>query len=202
MQAMRWIVSGALTLFILWAIYIVSPYWALREFAVAVEHGDSQDVVERVNFRALRVSLAKQLVSAGMAEADPNDTLGPSELRLVAGTIAVADEPLVDNLLTAAGVIGLLGHRTTAAEADSVRHPFDIKTGLLTRLGELLRASTWRGFRNVYFSLPPGAPTGRRYRLQLRLSRMTWRLVAIELPADLRQRLVERIIGRRRSAKP
>ena len=198
---MRWIVSGVLTVFILWAIYIVSPYWALRDFAEAVESGNAQKVVDRVNFRALRVSLAKQLVSAGMEEADPKDALGSSELRLVAGTIAVADEPLVDNLLTAGGVIGLLGRRTAETQ-DTARHPFDAKASLLTRLGQLIRASTWRGFRNVYFSLPPSAPKDQRYRLQLRLSRMSWRLVAIDVPASLRQRLVDRIIGRHRSAKP
>ena len=199
MQVMRWIASGALTIFVLWAAYIVSPYWALRDLAVAVEHGQAAAVDRRVNFRALRVSLAKQLVSAGLAEADPNDTIGPSDLRLAAGTVAVADEPLVDSLVTAAGVIRLLGPGI-GSETGSVPRPFADGADVLRHLGDLISASTWRGFRNVYFSLPAGAPAGRRYRLQLRLSRMTWRLVAIDLPADLRQELVGRIIGRRGAA--
>jgi hypothetical protein len=69
-------------------------------------------------------------------------------------------------------------------------------------LADLVAASRWRGFRNVYFELPPEEPSERRFRLQFRLSRLKWRLIGVDLPEGVRQRLAGELLRRVRAAEP
>jgi hypothetical protein len=77
--------------------------------------------------------------------------------------------------------------------------PFSGAFRAFDRLEEALRASRWRGFRNVYFSLPIEASRESRFRLQLRVSGLTWRLVAIDLPPDSRRQVAEAALSRQRA---
>ena len=68
----------------------------------------------------------------------------------------------------------------------------------LGRVTAFLQASRWRGFRNVYFTLPPGAAADRRVRLQFRLSRLAWRLVGVEPTPETRARLLSELVRLKR----
>jgi hypothetical protein len=58
----RWGLWVSLTLGILLSVYLASPLIALHSIASAVETKDAVALTERIDFAALRRSLAKQLV--------------------------------------------------------------------------------------------------------------------------------------------
>lgn len=190
---MRWLFGGATALFLLWAGYVSSPYIALLRLASAVASADVAQIGDIINARALRVSLAKQIVADGLATRAAGALAG-SEADLAKATIAVAADPFLEAYVTPENVTALL----TGIEVGRLRGS---GTGVAGRIGASARTlatvvggSRWRGFRNVYFTLRPGRGTAEGVRLQLRLSRLHWRLVAIELPASYRAAVAEALL--------
>lgn len=193
---MRWLFGGATALFLLWAAYVASPYIALLGLASSVVSADVPQISERINLRAIRQSLAKQVVGEAVASRG-GAGLGGSEADLAKATIAMAADPFLDRIVTEPGIAGLLADTGLRSMGGA---------GALDRLAKaprqvlaLATVSRWRGFRNVYFTLPPGVAAPEQVRLQLRLSRLSWRLVGIDLPHAARARLAEAIISTRGS---
>lgn len=191
---MRWFAAIVLALLVVWLGYAVSPYWALYRLAQAVEHGDVDGIAARVNSRALRFSLAKQ-IGQDLAAAERGGIAGP-DAQLAAGTAAMLAEPFLDEVISPRGILQLL--RTTPSGETGTGSLFSGGAAVsLDDLDDFMAASTWRGFRNLYVTLPPEEPRETRFRLQLRLGQLRWRLVSLELPARLRQRIVETAMRRR-----
>ncbi|WP_375461270.1 DUF2939 domain-containing protein [uncultured Enterovirga sp.] len=189
---MRWFVAITLVLLLGWILYLASPYWAIYRLAAAVERGDVAAVSARVNLKALRVSLAKQ-IAADLAAADRSGGISGSDAQLAAATVLALADPFLDEVLTADGILRLL--RTSSSGEVGSGSPFSQGRGVsLEDLDDFLGASTWRGFRNVYINLPPDEPREERFRLQLRLGQLRWRLVSLELPSALRKRIAETLI--------
>ncbi|KMO21825.1 DUF2939 domain-containing protein [Methylobacterium platani] len=65
----------------------------------------------------------------------------------------------------------------------------------LGQLFALFRSAEPRGFRGIVVSYPPDRPLENRFRLRLRLRGWTWRLVDLELPGALRERISQRLTG-------
>lgn len=65
----------------------------------------------------------------------------------------------------------------------------------LSQLFALFRSAEPRGFRGMVVSYPPDRPIENRFRLRLRLRGWTWRLVDLELPGALRERISQRLTG-------
>lgn len=192
---MRVFVAGLLALVAAWLLYLASPYYALYRLGQAVEAGNVAEVTSRVNVRALRFSLAKQVASEIVASESNHGIATPDAERAAGAALALAD-PLLDDFVTPSGVARLLraGAPGSAGGSAFARDGVD-----LDDLDDFLGASSWRGFRNVYFLLPPGEPPGSRFRLQLRLGQMTWRVVSLELPDDVRRRIATDLLKRRRT---
>jgi hypothetical protein len=191
---MRWFVGSAAALLLVWTLYVASPYWALVDLAGAVEARNASAIANRVNFRALRVELAKQIVAAGMASRPVADALGSPNANLAAGSLAVAADPLLERLVTPEGFVALL-QDLGPSRSEPVRLAGRLRPnaeGLRTAV-DLVRTSRWRGFRNVYFTVAPspGLPSAR---LQFRLSRLKWRLVGFDLTPEARQRLLDELV--------
>jgi hypothetical protein len=193
-DTMRWFVGSAVTLLLVWMLYVASPYWALADLASAVETRNTSGIAGRVNFRALRVELAKQIVAAGMASRPLATALGSPDANLAAGSLAVAADPLLERLVTPEGLVALL-QDLGPDRAEPVRLAGRLRPNLegLRTAADLVRTSRWRGFRNVYFTVAssPGLPSAR---LQFRLSRLKWRLVGFELTPEARQRLLDELV--------
>lgn len=190
---MRWFVRGAVVLALLWGLYLASPYWTLWRLASAAQARDAARVVAFVNLRAVRVALAKAVLAEGVAQGKAAG--GAADAQGAAAAIAAAAEPLLERIVTPEGVAALLGdlwsgRDVTAAEAARPRRRWQ------DLVSDTLRTSRWRGFRNVYVLVPPQPGASPQYRLQLRLSRLRWRLVAVELPPGQRLRLLEEVIRR------
>ncbi|HEX8664614.1 MAG TPA: DUF2939 domain-containing protein [Beijerinckiaceae bacterium] len=206
---MRWTFRIAAALALAWLLFLASPFVALHSLGRAVAARDVEAVRERVNFRALRLSLMRQVLNVALDERGGR-SLGATERQLVADAAATVADPIVSQLLTPEAVIELLngGWRPreeadggTASTADS---PAAAMPGGIARAmrvvspgsaWRLFQQSELRGFRNMFVRLPPNAVGDQQFRLRLRLVRTTWRLVGIELPEAPLRRLVRERLG-------
>ena len=104
---MRWMLRIGIGLGLAWLVFLASPFVALHGLGRAVETRDVEAVRARVNFRALRLSLLKQVIGAYLDER-AGRALGPAERQLAADAGATAADPLVAQLLTPEAIIELL----------------------------------------------------------------------------------------------
>jgi hypothetical protein len=189
---MRWFKYTFLGLILLWAIYIASPFIALYSLAQAVEARDLAAIERRVNFRALRASLTGQVITEYLIATGRESELKGSRRRAIVGVGASIADPLVAQYLTPEALANFLDEpRASGAETDSA------KAFSLTSLREAARLfvmAETRGFRSIAFALPVDRPAEEQFKLQLRLSGLTWRLVGITLPKPVLQRLVQELI--------
>lgn len=181
-----------------WFVFTLTPLWALYDLARAVRAGDTAYVEHHVNFRTLRLSLVRQASAAARTAGEADRAAEPRE-RIADAAMALA-VPLVEALVTPSTVIDLLDdgwpQSVDLGRADpNPAAPGEEARGLrIPSLGRLLPfylASEMRGFRTVVIPVPPGDGHARQFRVRLRLRGWTWRLVDIELPEDLRQRIAQ-----------
>lgn len=193
---MRWFVRALAGIAILWLFFAASPYLALYDLAKAVDRGDVALVAQRVNFRALRLAFARELAEGFLAETDTDGRITPAERQLATGAVATFGEPLLERWTTPQGLIDLMhgkAEEATASEAPSFAR---MQPRSWSDLLALVSRAQTRGFRTVYFVLPPRAPPEQSFRVQFRLSRFEWKVVNLELPPALRQRLARDIASR------
>lgn len=192
---MRWTVRICLFLLAAWIVFAVSPYVALYRLSRAVERRDAAAIGEAINFRAFRLSLTKQLLGEYLDRSTLSRDMKPLDKKLAAEAGATAADPLVAQLLTPAALIDLLddGWPQELLAGPPEGRPLDLGFGGLRRAWRLYATSEARGFRTVIVSFPIDAAAQDRYRLQMRLSGLTWRLSAVDLPPALLQKLGERL---------
>ena len=184
-SVMRWFVTGLVLFLGAWGVYAGSPYYALYRLGRAVEDGDVREVAARVNVRALRYSLARQ-VATEIAAGQPTGGIATPDAQLAAGAALALADPFIDSFVQPDGLVRLL--RTSPA-GDPTGTAFGRESVGIEDLDDVLASSSWRGFRNVYVLLPPGETKASRFRLQLRLGAGRWRLVSLELPPRLIKRI-------------
>ena len=212
---MRWTlrIGGAIAL--AWLLFLASPFVALHSLGRAVETRDVEAVRERVNFRALRLSLMRQVLNVVLEE-HGGRSLGATERQFAADVGATVADPIVSQLLTPEAVIEFLNGGWPQSPVDDDAVPaadqprFGAPGGVARamRMGSpgsawrLFRQSELRGFRNMLVRLPPDAAAGEQIRLRLRLVRTTWKLVGVELPEAPLRRLVRERAGPARRGEP
>jgi hypothetical protein len=190
---MRWTGRLFVALIVIWAIYFFSPYVALYRLAAAIEAKDIAAIEQRVNFPAVRTSLAKQLIPAYLIATGRESELKGARGQAVVGLGATIADPLIARYLSPAALSGLLedpqfGSGQARGAGGGIR---------LSSLGDAWRlfvTAESRGFRAVSFLLPVDKPANEQFRLQLRIKRFGWRLVGIELPPPVVQRLVQELV--------
>jgi ABC-type dipeptide/oligopeptide/nickel transport system permease subunit len=186
---MRWAVWITLPLVILLAVYIASPLIALHSIASAVQTKDAVALTERIEFPAVRRSLTKQLVANYRRLTGKTVPLGALGRRLV---VSVAD-PVVARLMTVRALLDLLG-KGEAGEGGKVRiERAPITPNAFKSVWRLWLNSDYLG-RDFYVRLPPEGPRDDRFTLHLRLINWRWKVVGIDLPEELKERLAQEII--------
>jgi DUF2939 family protein len=190
---MRWTLRISFLLFLAWAIFMVSPFVALYDLSKAVEARDVARITERVNFNALRVSLARQILGEYLKTQDL-DGLG-RQAATQAGTAAL--NPVLEELITPQAVIDLLedGQLQQAAETPSgngIFSPIGFDAQSLGKAWRTFILSESQGFRAITIPLPVDEPKERQFKITLRLRGTTWRLTGIELPEPLKEELIKR----------
>jgi hypothetical protein len=198
---MIWTLRITFLLFLAWIAFLVSPFLALYDFAKAVEARDVARIEERVNFRALRISLTQQIVGAYLKSPAGEREYGDLDRRAATNAGAVVLNPLVERLVTPQALIDLLkdGPPRPATDdgspPDASLPPLRLDPGSAGQALRLFMASEGQGFRSVTVPLPPDAGRDQQFRLTMRLSGTTWRLTGIGLPEALRQELIRRAPG-------
>lgn len=211
----RWWLA-ALAVLLLWIAYGVSPYIALYRLSQAVQAHDAAAVAQRVNFRTLRLSLTKQALAAAVDGIAARRDLSPRERTILTEASGALAEPLVESLVTPETLIDLLddgwpvraglaresasGDGTPASregprEIPKAKDGLGLHASTISQLFALFRSAEPRGFRGMVVSYPPDRPLENRFRLRLRLRGWTWRLVDLELPSALRERISQRLTG-------
>ncbi len=193
---MRWTGRILVALILVGAIYVLSPYVALYRLARAIDAKDVAAIEQRVNFPAVRISLAKQLIPAYLVAAGRASELKGTRGQAVVGIGATIADPLIARYLSPAALAELLDDPRLGAGKPRVGGDGGGGVGL-TSLREawlLFVTAQSRGFRAISFALPVDRPTGEQFRLQLRIRNFGWRLVGIELPPPLLDRLVQELI--------
>ncbi|MGY2046947.1 DUF2939 domain-containing protein [Methylobacterium sp. JK268] len=192
-----------LGLVLLWLGYSLSPYLALYRLSEAVRTNDLAAVTQRVNLRTLRLSLSRQATAAALAAIEDRRDLAPRDRQMLTETVAGLVEPVVGALVTPEVLVDILDdgwpQRLGVARPEAAGPgPGGSDRGLsgrrLSDLVALARTAEMRGFRAVVFSFPPDRPRASQYRLRLRLRGFTWRVVDLELPADLRDRISQKLL--------
>src|SRR3954468_6587577 len=104
---MIWSLRVAAALAFAWIVYAASPFVALHSLGRAIEDGDAAAILKRVNFRGIRVSLTKQIVTAYVEEAG-GTRLGPADRQLAVQAGMQAAGPMVERLVSPEFIIDLL----------------------------------------------------------------------------------------------
>ncbi|HZH53249.1 MAG TPA: DUF2939 domain-containing protein [Microvirga sp.] len=197
---MIWTFRITLLLFVAWIVFLVSPFVALYDLTKAVEAKDAARIAERVNFRAVRISLTQQIVGTYLTTKAGQQAFGDLDRRAATSAGAAIVNPLVEQLVTPEALIDLLedgwpqqaaGNGGRAARA-AVPTPTGIDFGSFGEAVKVFLTSEGQGFRSVTIPLPPDTERDKQFRFTMRLSGMTWRLTGIDLPKALRQELIRR----------
>lgn len=204
---MRWW-SLPLVLALGWFLFTLTPFWALYDLARAVQAHDAAYVEQHVNFRTLRLSVIRQIAAAAQVRGETGAE--PRERQRITDALVALSIPIAESLVTPRTVVDLLDDgrlesvgsdalELRTGEAPAAAPESASKLGLrienLRRLVPFYLASEMRGFRTVVIPVPPEATRERRMRLRLRLRGWTWRLVDIELPEELRERIAQKVAG-------
>jgi hypothetical protein len=194
---MRRIAFILIPLAVLWIGYAISPYVGLYRFVRAVESGDAESVVARVDFDELRSSLMEQLVRTYLRRTRGDKLPQVAQNVLAAGGASIAD-PIIAKFVTPQALSEFL--RDGWPRAILAEKPPSGFTGVSTsNLGTI-----WQLFVNSEIaigrfrvSVPAEVPRANRFGLRLHLSNWTWKIWGIELPELIQTKLAEEIIKAR-----
>ena len=191
---MRWIGRIVIALILIWAVYFVSPYVSMYGLAKAIEARDVAAIERRVNFRAVRVSVAKQIIPAYLAATGRESDLKGSRGQAVVGIGASIADPLLAQYLSPAALAGFLNDPGFAAGGVDAPRPGGIGMISVRNAWRLFVSAETRGFRAISFAVPVDKPADQQFRLLMRIRGLGWRLVGIDLPKPVLQRFVQELI--------
>ncbi|HYF53676.1 MAG TPA: DUF2939 domain-containing protein [Salinarimonas sp.] len=205
---MRSIIAVVVGVLLLWCLYILSPLVALASVAGSVRAGDVAALETRLDVKELRSSLSRQVAAAYMrATGAQRDTSSGTPQFGAAAAAAIVD-PLIAPYLTPQAIMEMMRSGrlpgapgmpspTGEAQATGVVADFDLTRFVnLETAKALFFASEWRGFRIFIIALPLDRPMRERYRLEMRLSGLTWTIAGLGLPEPVRDRIVQQIVAR------
>lgn len=197
---MVWTFRITFLLFLAWLVFLASPFVALYDLAKAVETRDLARIEERVNFRAVRTSLTRQIVGEYL-KTDAGRELGGFDRRTAENAGAAVVDPFIERLVTPQALIDLLddgwpqqaaGNRRSASSEIAFGITPGFNADFMRRAWNVFIASQSQGFRSITIPLPDGEAKDRQFRLTFRLSGLTWKLTGIDLPDNLRRELIRR----------
>jgi Protein of unknown function (DUF2939) len=170
--------------------YIAWPFASLFGVVRAAQAGDVAQIQERVNFRALRRSIAYQIVETyARLTGARMDAAG-----ITMGAATSIVDPMIEKLLSPATLAELMRNgwpKDVLAEA-----PVGF-TGLdpdaLGNVWQIFLNSDY-GFGEVRVTVPASQPKDKQYRVELALDQWTWKLSGLALPVELKERLARELM--------
>jgi Protein of unknown function (DUF2939) len=192
---MRWTFRILVLLLVLWAVFFISPYVSLYGLANALRAKDIAAIEARVNLRAVRASVARQLIPAYLVATGRESELKGATNQAAVGMGASFAATVLEQYLSPGALAGFLSEPGTAA-GRGLQADGGIGLASLEDAWLLFASAQTRGFRVVSFAVPVDKPAEEQFRLQMRIRGLGWRLVGIELPKPVLSRLVQELIKR------
>jgi hypothetical protein len=189
---MRKTIVVSLVVLLVFLAGAVWPFTALYDIATKVEAGDAAGVSARIDFGAVRRSLARQIIAAYLrvtqTKVDPNGFTAA-----LAGSVA---DPIMAKLITPEALIDLLRNGWPGAALPD--RPAGLAGISSAHFGNwwALFADSEYGVSGFSVSLPLEKPQAQRFRIHLALSRQGWKLSGIDLPDEILTKLTEQLIAR------
>jgi Protein of unknown function (DUF2939) len=191
---MGWAFRIGVFVLLAWTIFMVSPFLALARLSRAVESRDIATVDERVDFRAVRLSLTKQILSEYMRSTGRGQELTGFSRNAAMSAGATLADPLVAQFLTPEALDRLMrGSLPPQVGGETAPDGLRLDLTSLDQAWRTFIGSESRGFTNLLVPVPPDRTAAEQYRLHLRLKGLTWRLQGIELPASVVQDLANKL---------
>ena len=169
-----------------WLAYAISPFVSVYRLVDVVAERNVSGLNERVDFPALRASLAGQIATTYLRiTGKPVD---PESLRdrITIGVAASLASPLIAELISPEGLLELLREGRPAATTLSGSAP------TLGGLSSDTLGNVWRvylnselGISRFLLNVPVDKPRHERFKLAFCLRDWTWQLCRIELPEPL-----------------
>ena len=194
---MRVFVRAAVALVILVALYWAWALAGTAQLASAAQRGDAEGVTERIDLQPLIRSLSSQISQAYL---DENPTLkNLQSARPGVFLNGAAAEMLLRALLTPENIAALLNQGRVGVlnaggkDSGTVWGMPSLDEAFNARPLEVLTHSYFNG--PISFVVGLDSPDG-LYRLTMRLSGLTWRLSAVDIPKPVTARLANLIAQR------
>jgi hypothetical protein len=194
---MRIFLRGAVALVMLFAAYWAWALGGAAQLASAAQRGDAEAVMERVDLQPLIRSVSSQIARAYL---DQNPQLqNPPSPRQGVFLNASAAEMLLRALLTPENIAALLNQGRVGVFSAGGKDAGTVWG--MPSLGEAFNARPLQVLTRSYFDGPLSfvvglpSPDG-LYRLHMRLSGITWRLSAVDIPEPVTARLANLIAQR------
>jgi hypothetical protein len=187
---MRAWLGGFLFVFGLWAAYYIGPYAALYHLGTAIQAHDVPSITDQVNFQAIRISVARQLVEAYQV-ATGKGKQGEPPSNLEAGLGATILDPVLAEYVTPARLVDLLNGSAQDLLAGQSAALFNPNMGWLRSAWRFFPTSETRGFRVVTFYAPLDRPKAEQFGLSFRFRPFSWRATGLHLPGPVTQQLVQ-----------
>jgi hypothetical protein len=164
--------------------YGASPYVAMFQLEMALEHGDAARLEQRIDWISVREGL-KQDIADGI--------IGPVQTQLASNTL-----PQFGASFMAGIADSMIEHDVTPQNLIAViRQTQDGDAAHFTGLGTILHCLTSASFDgparfNVVIATPSDDPDEGHLRLRLELENGTWRVVRAWIPQDMVERAAQR----------
>jgi hypothetical protein len=201
---MRRTIATIVVLGLIWLGYVIWPLYTVVQIASAVENRDLGFLVRHVDFAAVRLSFAEQVMDGylssligdsakhnGHTQPDPRLTV----LRSVAGSAASIADPFVAKYITPESLADLL-HQGWPADAIA-RRPHGTVGLSRANVGTLWQifANSDYGIGRFSVRVPAAIPAEHAFGFDFRLSlsRMRWQLRKVQLPGPVRDLIVEEL---------
>ena len=188
---MRWTIRIGLPILVVLLVYTIWPFVDLYRLTKAAEARNPAAIIERVDFRRLRVSLGEQIFATYQR------LRGREASALSREVLGGLGEPFAEQ------IIGTLVSPDSIVELFAEGWPrYVLPEKPIAAVG---LTPNWRRFLDLYVNseytlrdfsiwLPVGQPLPQRFRLRMQLSQWRWKLVGIDLPEHLRLALAGEVI--------
>jgi hypothetical protein len=174
--------------------YAAWPFVGLMQLASAIEAKDATALARLVDFKSLRKSLTKQILTTYLQLTGKKKELGTLGSGLAMGYGRSIAEPIVARLVNEKTLLELLTKGTVASGKSTLQLPAAPFSHVTVRSSVQTWWDTEYGLGDFYVYLPPNKPPDERIRVNLSLVGLQWKLAGIELPEPLAVRLTKELI--------
>lgn len=190
---MKRIISVLAAVLVLLAAYWASPFLSLRAIAADLQSHNAAALSKQVDWDRLRGSLSGQIMSAYLKFSGKAHRLGPfgSVLATAVGT-SLAD-PLVAQFISPEHLEQLLNGGAISTDFGVI----SLGNGHLHAISFHSALKAWLGtdywFDRFSITLPTDATEAERYRLHMQIQQWQWKVVGLDLPEELLNRLAQQL---------